>query len=522
MNTDLIQLSTAADDDSFDDHRNLPKPDPVCLYGLIGQAAEAGSEGSEANRFAIAANVIAYLSAAIGRAPYLPVGDTKHHARLFLLHVGRSGLGRKGDSAALVTRIDAALQKLEPNVAPQIHSGGLSSKEGLITLIQDSYGDGEDTVAGVEDKRLLVRESEFANVLQQQRRSGNTLSMALRDGWDGVDMKPATRTKPLGVTAPHISIAAAVTPSELRAMLVKQDLTNGFANRFLIFWAEREGQEPFPKATDQETVDFIARDMKHVIEFCRGHCPGQNDTMLMTFSPDAAQLYAKLYRGELEDRTHGDRINSLLERRAPMLLRLAMIFALTDLKTIIEVNHIYVALAWVRYYVDSVKFIFASGADEAKVAEVQEAAEKILVYLSEHGKSTRTELTRDCFKNHTPREVIDCALDELLQHSPPHIRMDEYRTKGAARATKAYELVTTVAANSAKSANFEQPCGLQEICPDCEPCEVSDVSDFEHEEVRKVRKTSHNPDETEMVDEPEISQSTQNAQAFEDILEEPL
>lgn len=40
--------------------------------------------------------------------------------------------------------------------------------------------------------------------------------------------------KPLGVTAPQISIAAAVTPSELRVLLGKQDLTKGFANRRLI------------------------------------------------------------------------------------------------------------------------------------------------------------------------------------------------------------------------------------------------------------------------------------------------
>lgn len=522
MNNDLMQLSKAADDDSIDDHRNLPKPDPACLYGLVGQAAKAGSEGTEANPFAIAANVIAYLSAAIGRAPYLLVGDTKHHARLFLLHVGRSGLGRKGDSTALVNRIDAPLQKLDPNVAPHIHRGGLSSKEGLIALIQDSYGEGEDAVAGVDDKRLLVRESEFANVLQQGHRSGNTLSMALRDAWDGVDMKPATRTKPLGVTEPHISIAAAVTPGELRALLSKQDLTNGFANRFLIFWAERDGQKPFPKATDQEKIDHLAKEIKLVIEYCHGHRTGLNDTILMTFSPDAARLYAKLYKGELEDRTHGERINALLERRAPMLLRLAMLFALTDLKTILEVQHINAALAWVRFYVDSVKFIFASGADEAKVAEVQDAAGKILAYLSDHGKSTRTELTRDCFKNHASSDVINSALDELLQHNPPRIRMDEYRTQGAARATKAYELITTVAANSAQSANFEQPCGLHGIPPDCEPREVCVLPDGKQEEVRRLRKTSQDPDEPGIVDEPSFSQSTQSSPAVEDAWEEQL
>ena len=151
MNKDFLKLKAAGDEDSFDDHRNLPKPDPACLYGLIGQAAEAGSETTEANRYAIAANLIAYTSASIGRAPYLFVGDTKHHARIFILHVGRSGLGRKGDSAALVTRIDTALQKLNPKFAPHIHSGGLSSKEGLIALIQDASSDGDDAMPDIDE-----------------------------------------------------------------------------------------------------------------------------------------------------------------------------------------------------------------------------------------------------------------------------------------------------------------------------------------------------------------------------------
>jgi putative DNA primase/helicase len=90
------------DDDSPDIHRNAPRPDPICLYGLVGDVARAGSEGTEANPYAIAANFMAYLSCAIGRGPYLPVGNTWHHARLFILHIGRSGRGRKGDAVYAV------------------------------------------------------------------------------------------------------------------------------------------------------------------------------------------------------------------------------------------------------------------------------------------------------------------------------------------------------------------------------------------------------------------------------------
>ena len=93
-------------DDVAPPHRNAPQPDPACLYGLIGEIARAGSDGTETNAFAIAANFMAYLSCAVGRGVYLPIGNTRHHARLFCLHIGRSGRGRKGDAVSLVLRID--------------------------------------------------------------------------------------------------------------------------------------------------------------------------------------------------------------------------------------------------------------------------------------------------------------------------------------------------------------------------------------------------------------------------------
>jgi hypothetical protein len=79
----------------------------------LGSIARAGSDGTETNAYAIATNFMAYLSCAVGRGVYLPIGNTRHHARLFCLHIGRSGRGRKGDAVSLVLRIDAALRALD-------------------------------------------------------------------------------------------------------------------------------------------------------------------------------------------------------------------------------------------------------------------------------------------------------------------------------------------------------------------------------------------------------------------------
>lgn len=130
------------EDDVAPPHRNAPQPDAECLYGLIGEVARAGSEGTETNAYAIAANFMAYLSCAVGRGVYLPIGNTRHHTRLFCLHIGRSGRGRKGDAVSLVLRIDQVVRAMDEAFAPQIHRGGLSSREGLVALMHDGYRQG--------------------------------------------------------------------------------------------------------------------------------------------------------------------------------------------------------------------------------------------------------------------------------------------------------------------------------------------------------------------------------------------
>ena len=129
-------------------------PDQACLYGLVGEVARAGSKGNESNPYAIATNFLAYLSCAIGRGTFLQIGNTEHHPRIFSLHVGRSGRGRKGDSLALVMKLDEFIRAHSPMLCPQIHRGGLSSREGLAALIHDGFQQGSQEVPAIEDKRL--------------------------------------------------------------------------------------------------------------------------------------------------------------------------------------------------------------------------------------------------------------------------------------------------------------------------------------------------------------------------------
>ena len=512
MNSRVFEsLENAELVEDVDNHRNAPRPDPACLYGLVGEIAKAGSATTEANQYAVAASAIAYLACAVGRGPFMPIGNTWHHSRFFMLHVGRSGEGRKGDAVSLIKRIAHQVGEMSAHHAPQIHSGGLSSREGMIYLIHDGYMDGKEEVPPIEDKRLLVIESEFVNVLSQAKRDGNTLSAALRDCWDGVSLKPATKTNRMWASNPHINILAAITKAELVSRMASNDLTNGFANRFLFYWAERSRLLPFPKATPQEEVDRLAGKVLEVLEFCQSSRWVDRDKLRVELSPAAVTCWTNLYKGELNDRSHGERINALIERRAPMLLRLAMLFALTDCTAVVDVHHINAALAWIRYSTESVKFIFGSAADEAEVAEVNDTASRIIQFITQNKRVTRWQLSSECFKGHASKDRLDAALDELLTANPPRVVVEDVRS-GKGRPTKFYELP----AKKAKNAKNEDSCGfagdfgLREVSEVTQNCEVSPDGDTSQlrilREVKKPAQTRMDIDSslTSLTSQPEM------------------
>lgn len=63
-----------------------------------------------------------------------------------------------------------------------------------------------------------------------------------------------------------------------------------------------------------------------------------------------------------------------------------------------------------RYWVDSVKFIFATARDEARSEQTDDAAEKIMAFLTERGEATRTQIANECFKKRAAKDVMDTAI----------------------------------------------------------------------------------------------------------------
>ena len=439
--------------DLEDNHRNTPRPHRGCLFGIVGEVAQAAAQANkEVNPYAAALTVITVMAAGVGRGAFLQIGDSRHHARVFALHVGRSGRGRKGTASELMKLIMGAMNERHPDVELQSHTGGLSSREGLVLKIHDGYESGKNIIPAIEDKRLMIIESEFSNVLAQTSREGNTLSAALRDAWDGSSIKPAIKTNPVYASHPHINILGHITPTELLEKMKANELSNGFANRFMMIWAEQAGLDAFPTYTRREVIDGFADRMAEILRFAGADRWVDRDVKRVTFTDEARAMYARLYRTELQDRAGGERVAGLLERRAAYLQRLAMLFALCDLSPVMDVQHIEAAMHWVRYWSESVRYIFASARQEAEAQKASDAADKIMVFLASRDEATRTEITKDCFKCRETKSVINAAIQELLQANPPLIEVATLpRKNGTGSGTKIYRKTAEKSANSANS-----------------------------------------------------------------------
>ncbi len=406
-----------------------PQATDAMYYGLVGEISQVATRGSEVNRAASAANMIALLSAAAGPYHYVQVGDVRHALSLFLLHVGRSAVAGKGEAMALPNRILEAVNGMMQSVGAsseevetavpfmgQNHTGGLSTGEGLARLVHDGIHTKESDEPPIWDKRLLVTEAELARIMEATRRRTSTLSPILRDLWDGGTIHPATKQTPISATDPHITLRAAITPLELRKYLPDGGATNGFLNRFLIYFAERTKDVPFPKRTSIEEIERLATKVRDVVKYMLGHYPSEKHQVAITMDAEAARMYEVVYP-ELRGRSGStELVNSLLERRAPMVCRLAALFALTDFRMVIEARHMRAALAWSNYHRDSVEYLFSGNEADRKKAEKQSAMEsKILQFLAQQAEwATRTQITQGAFNNHSVAQELSAALDSLL------------------------------------------------------------------------------------------------------------
>lgn len=395
-----------------------PAPlDQAAFRGLAGDIVRAIEPHSEADPAALLLQLLVTFGSCKGREPFLLVEDTKHHTNLFVALVGQTAKARKGTSWA---RVRALILQVAPIWESLRRPGSLSSGEGLIFEVRDEVvkevTDPETnknrtvvTDPGVKDKRLLVQEEEFAAALKVMRREGNTLSSIIRNAWDHGNLRTMTKHSPTSATNAHISIVGHCTMDELKKNLDATEVLNGFVNRFLFVCVKRSKLLPFggDHRSLQADLGPLLDRLRGALNFnsIKGNL-SLDRSFECRFADEARELWAELY-SSLAEAKEG-MLGAATARSEPLVLRLALIYALLDESAEIRRTHLESAMAVWRFCEASVAHVFGYGEKDSVV-------EKILKALLEAGPKgmNRREIRRDVFKANKSSDEIGRGLKSL-------------------------------------------------------------------------------------------------------------
>jgi hypothetical protein len=329
------------------------------LYGVAGDYVREIEPHTESDRAALLVQTLAYAGNVIGRFPYYATEDDFQRCNINGVMVGPSATGRKGTSAG---RVLAFFMRSAPEWVEKCMLNSLSSGEGLIHRVRDPVykikkGKLEMTDAGVDDHRLMVTVGEFFQILAVMVRPGNTLSVVIREAWDGKKLEIPTRTAPETSTDAHISIIGQSTKEELLQHLDSTSLMNGFANRFLFVLVKRSQYLAHGGGDlDDAVKTVLGKRLKKAIEAAQS-----GSTIMAPWQvtmTEAAKVEWDVIYNKIEREVVPGMLGGVCRRRSPQTLRLAMIYALLDCAKQIDVVHLRAALALWRYCEASAKFIF--------------------------------------------------------------------------------------------------------------------------------------------------------------------
>lgn len=428
----------AAEDEGEFSEYVLPRPDlhETALHGMLGRMAEAACANSEAVPASVAIHILARFAATLGRTAYIEIGDHRRHLRMFSLIVGPTAKGRKGTSSEMPNRL---FEMVERNICrygplPLEKLTALSTGEGLIQKVRDPYswtnGDKEHNDPGVMDKRLLCDISEFAGVLAQGRREGATLSTVLRDAFDGVPLTTPSATAFRRATDTHVCVVGSVPETEIVKSLNDTEKTNGFANRFPMFYSTRTKIVPSPKPTDPMLMEQFAQHVSTALWEA-------SSVGLVEMDDDAQSLWETALYAQIEDKTYPELIGSLLGRRSLHTMIFAALLALLDRQKKIGADHLLAADAWMEYWEQTVLFVFSTAETNEKAIKDKSLQDALVKAIDELGgvKVSHTALAKKATNNYQSRtlKAIDVknAMAALQRESPPRIHTMSVTTTGA-------------------------------------------------------------------------------------------
>ena len=331
-----------------------PVLDRAAFHGLAGRVVATLGPHTEADPAGLLLAFLAFFGSSVGAGPHALADGCMHALRLFVALVGDTSRSRKGTTSA---RVRSVFEHADPAWTNDRIMSGFGSGEAIVDEVRDPKmgvdKDGNPMVTdpGVEDKRLLVLEGEFARILAVAAREGSTISAIIRDAWDFGRLAARARSQKSVATGAHVSFVVNITVDELRRRLSETEMANGLANRYLFGCVRRSKLLPCGGQIDPAELHRLGTEVRSTLQAAR-------KITRLERTAEAEKLWAEMYAEMAKG--PGGLLGAITARAEAQTLRLSVGYALLDGSAVIEAVHLRAAYALWRYCEDSAAYIFGN------------------------------------------------------------------------------------------------------------------------------------------------------------------
>jgi len=350
-----------------------PSFDEGILYGPVGEVAKRMARYNESHVASIYLNLLVSFGNMFGRHAYFNVNKTEHFLNEFLACVGDSSTARKGTGG---DEVDDFLTLISSDWMHRRNIGGFGSPQGIIYQIRDDItfkkldkktGLYKDIFkAGIDDKRLCIREGELSNILKLMSDPKTRADELLRNMWDGKKLENAVsgvtdqgENKSLFCIKPHGSIVGYTTSSLMKSTMPVGADVSGSGNRFIYAYLKRLKLVPLGgPAIDwvKETLEYKGEQVPFLVYFYEMVSEAQKDRNI-PLSASTRKFWENAYL-KMERQEWTGLVGRLTSRGPAHIRRLATILALIDREDSVHTKHLEAAMSIWDYSRESVRYIF--------------------------------------------------------------------------------------------------------------------------------------------------------------------
>ena len=262
------------------------------------------------------------LGLAMGRSVSVSYGSLLYPNFYFVL-VGPPGRSRK---TTIVSRgVEVIAEAFDSDLVRVARGAG--SGPGLLELFtSEEMVGGQRILLSIPGQRVLLDEPELTGLLKKIRRPGTSdLLEMLLVLYDGGNLAPRTRNRPITVQQPFFSMITTTTPQNLEANMTPLDIESGlFPRTCLIYGVERPSM-PYPRPIDTAKLAKLAGELQEI----QRHAEKVRKYGPLTLDGDVLELWHQIFYA-LEDKERDEKgpASAMLQRIPAHILKFALLYAM--------------------------------------------------------------------------------------------------------------------------------------------------------------------------------------------------